>query len=81
MDEKDTDDNEEGMSYKEMISRDERRWERADKNKDGALTMEEFTDFLHPEEAEHMRDIVITETMEDIDKDGDGKISIKEYIG
>ena len=75
------DEEEEGMSYKEMVDRDKRRWERADQDNDGGLTFEEFSHFLHPEEAEHMRDIVITETMEDIDKDNDGKISLQEYIG
>lgn len=28
-----------------------------------------------------MRDIVVSETMEDIDKDNDGKVSVDEYIG
>ncbi|KAJ8922482.1 hypothetical protein NQ315_007510 [Exocentrus adspersus] len=28
-----------------------------------------------------MRDIVVLETMEDIDKDNDGKVSLLEYIG
>ena len=28
-----------------------------------------------------MKDTVVQETMEDIDKDGDGKISLEEYIG
>lgn len=64
-----------------MMQRDKRRWTTADKNNDDELTKEEFTDFLHPEEAPHMQDIVITETIEDIDKDGDGKISLQEYIG
>ncbi|KAK3883122.1 hypothetical protein Pcinc_012550 [Petrolisthes cinctipes] len=77
----DLDDDNEGMTYIEMVMRDERRWEAADGNDDGALTIEEFTDFLHPEEAEHMRSIVVTETVEDIDKDKDGKISLNEYIG
>lgn len=69
------------FSYKDMIQRDERRWKTADKDNDGFLTKEEFADFLHPEEAEHMRDIVVKETMEDIDKDKDGYISLEEYIG
>lgn len=64
-----------------MMQRDKRRWETADKNKDNKLTKEEFGDFLHPEEVTHMQDIVIIETLEDIDKDGDGKISLQEYIG
>merc|ERR1712107_185790 len=32
-------------------------------------------------DAEHMRDIVVQETLEDIDKDGDGHVNIDEYIG
>ncbi|KAG8182179.1 hypothetical protein JTE90_017130 [Oedothorax gibbosus] len=67
--------------YKEMMQRDKRRWSTADKNGDGSLSKEEFQNFLHPEHADHMKDIVVTETIEDIDKDGDGKISLEEYIG
>ena len=72
---------EEGFSYKKMEERDNRRWNLADVDKDGELSREEFSTFLHPEDADHMRDIVITETLEDIDKDGDGKINVEEYIG
>lgn len=75
------DDDPDIKTYKEMMQRDKRRWMTADKNKDKQLSKEEFADFLHPEEAPHMQDIVITETIEDIDKDGDGKISLQEYIG
>ncbi|KAK7098369.1 hypothetical protein V1264_002683 [Littorina saxatilis] len=67
-------------AYADMINRDRRRWEQADKNKDGRLSKEEFMDFLHPEDAEHMREIVVMETIEDIDKDKDGQIDIEEYI-
>ncbi|KAG0721899.1 Calumenin-A [Chionoecetes opilio] len=70
-----------GMTYREMVKRDKRRWEKADSDGDSTLTLEEFTDFLHPEEATHMTPIVVLETMEDIDKDKDGKISLAEYIG
>lgn len=70
-----------GFSYKNMLKRDKRRWQVADRDQDGALTKEEFSNFLHPEESDHMRDIVVIETMEDIDKDKDGKVSLQEYIG
>ena len=38
------------------------------------MFFQEFAAFLHPEDAEHMRDIVVQETLEDIDKDGDGHV-------
>ncbi|CAK9807268.1 calub [Anthophora plagiata] len=69
------------VSYVAMLKKDRRRWTAADLDGDDALTKEEFTAFLHAEEAEHMKDVVVLETIEDIDKDGDGKISISEYIG
>ncbi|XP_064482432.1 calumenin-A-like isoform X2 [Ornithodoros turicata] len=68
-------------TYHDMIRRDQRRWDRADRNQDGNLSKDEFADFLHPEESEHMKDVVVEETMEDIDKDKDGNISLEEYIG
>jgi len=72
---------EEGFSYRDMEARDQRRFSLADVDKDGRLTKLEFQSFLHPEHADHMRDIVVTETFEDIDKDKDGKITVEEYIG
>lgn len=42
-----------------MLPRDERRFKTADLNHDLAADKEEFTAFLHPEEFEHMKDIVI----------------------
>lgn len=71
----------EGFSYKDMIRRDQRRWGIADTNGDNGLNKEEFTNFLHPEDAPHMKEIVVVETMEDIDKDKNGVISLDEYIG
>lgn len=67
--------------YKEMMERDARRWKKADQDHNSALNKLEFQDFVHPEESAHMKDIIVVETIEDIDKDKDGKISIDEYIG
>lgn len=87
----------------------------ADQDKNMNANKEEFTAFLHPEEYDHMKDIVVLvsiksiltpvlnyevntvyftsplnalcnffslqETMEDIDKNGDGLIDLDEYIG
>merc|ERR1712050_375191 len=65
----------------QMEARDSRRWSMADLDHSGELDIQEFAAFLHPEDAEHMRDIVVQETLEDIDKDGDGHVNIDEYIG
>lgn len=72
---------ENGISYKSMLTRDRRRWGVADQNLDDALTKQEFTNFLHPVDSPVMGDVVLTETIEDIDKNKDGKISVDEYIG
>ena len=50
-------------------------------DKDGNLSREEFAHFLHPEEVDHMKEIVVIETIEDLDKNKDGKITEDEYIG
>lgn len=42
-----------------MLPRDERRFKTADLDGDLAATREEFTAFLHPEEFEHMKNIVV----------------------
>ncbi|TKS90366.1 Calumenin-A Precursor [Collichthys lucidus] len=69
------------FNYTRMIIRDERRFRAADRNRDMVADKQEFTAFLHPEDQQHMKDIVVQETMEDIDKNGDGFIDLQEYIG
>lgn len=46
-------------NFKKMLPRDERRFKTADLDGDSAATREEFTAFLHPEEFEHMKNIVV----------------------
>ncbi|KFM74065.1 Calumenin-A, partial [Stegodyphus mimosarum] len=77
----DTIDDNEKVHYKEMMERDLRRWKKADQDGNDSLNKKEFIDFVHPEDSNHMKDIVVIETMEDIDKNNDGKISLEEYIG
>ncbi|XP_009643552.1 calumenin, partial [Egretta garzetta] len=56
LDDPDPDD---GFNYKQMMVRDERRFKMADKDGDLTATKEEFTAFLHPEEYDYMKDIVV----------------------
>jgi len=50
---------ESGFNYRDMMKRERRRWARADRNNDGELNKEEYSDFLHPEEVDHMKDVII----------------------
>ena len=49
---------------KKMLNVDRRRFDTADKDKDGSLTMEEFVRFTHPESSSEMEDIHVLETIE-----------------
>lgn len=71
---------EDAETYKKMLARDERRFRAADQDGDLRATREELTAFLHPEEFPHMRDVVVAETLEDLDKNKDGYIQVEEYI-
>uniref|UniRef100_A0A1A8FCC8 Reticulocalbin 1, EF-hand calcium binding domain n=1 Tax=Nothobranchius korthausae TaxID=1143690 RepID=A0A1A8FCC8_9TELE len=73
-------DDKDQFSFKKMLPRDERRFKVADLNGDLAADREEFMAFLHPEEFEHMKAIVVLETLEDIDRNGDGHVDEDEYI-
>ncbi|XP_055375309.1 calumenin-A [Condylostylus longicornis] len=81
MDPRDIEREDDGFSYKTMLNRDRRRWAAASTGDGETLTFEEFTVFLHPEDVPRMRNVVVLETLEDIDRDKDGKISVDEYIG
>ncbi|EMP41812.1 Calumenin [Chelonia mydas] len=52
---------EDKQSYRKMLARDERRFKAADRDGDMVATREEFTAFLHPEEFDYMKDIVVTD--------------------
>lgn len=66
---------------KKMLNVDRRRFDTADKDKDGSLTMEEFVRFTHPESSSEMEDIHVLETIEDIDRNKDGYVSLEEFLG
>ncbi|XP_033928280.1 reticulocalbin-3-like [Melopsittacus undulatus] len=63
-----------------QLARHERRFRSADGDGDGAVRGEELEAFLHPGDCESMRGVVVMETIEDMDKNGDGLIQEDEYI-
>merc|ERR1711936_452254 len=62
------------------LARDEQRFKLADKEHDLKLNLDEFVAFLHPENHDHMKGIIVNETLHAIDKDQDGLITLDEYL-
>uniref|UniRef100_G3MTL2 Reticulocalbin-3 n=1 Tax=Amblyomma maculatum TaxID=34609 RepID=G3MTL2_AMBMU len=71
---------EEAKAALAMLDRTERRWKLADFDGDGALDKTEFKSFLHPEEDERVRHVVVTEAVELMDTDKNGIVSFEEYM-
>lgn len=69
-----------GIDFAKRVRRDRTRWSVADQDRDGNLNKEEYSAFLHPEGFDHMKHLITRETLEDMDKDGDGLVSLEEYI-
>ncbi|KAG8434263.1 hypothetical protein GDO86_012586 [Hymenochirus boettgeri] len=72
---------EEEESFRQIHLRDKRRFNHADRDTVPGLDLLEFTDFEHPEETAHMSDFVIEGALEEHDRDGDGFVSLEEYLG
>ncbi|KER21986.1 hypothetical protein T265_09816 [Opisthorchis viverrini] len=67
-------------SRQKFLERDRRRWDLADANHDGVLSFTESAAFFNAESHPEMQDVVVQETIEEMDHDHDGYISQKEYI-
>ncbi|XP_027567990.1 reticulocalbin-2 isoform X2 [Pipra filicauda] len=65
----------------ESFRQEKKRFEKANRDEVPALNVEEYVAFEHPEEVEYMTDFVIQEALEEHDKDGDGFVSLDEFLG
>jgi len=65
---------------RELELRDRRRWTVADGDKNLQLNKEEFSAFIHPEHFSHMYSVNRDETMADLDQDGDGQLTLAEFV-
>ncbi|KAM5291512.1 reticulocalbin-2 isoform 2-T2 [Glossophaga mutica] len=65
----------------ESFRQDKKRFEKANQDLEPALNLEEFIAFEHPEEVDYMKEFVIQEALEEHDKNGDGFVSLEEFLG
>ncbi|XP_010841600.1 PREDICTED: reticulocalbin-2 [Bison bison bison] len=65
----------------ESFRQDKKRFEKANQDSGPGLNLEEFIAFEHPEEVDYMTEFVIQEALEEHDKDGDGFVSLEEFLG
>ncbi|XP_065268073.1 reticulocalbin-2 isoform X1 [Emys orbicularis] len=68
-------------SFRQLHLKDKKRFEKANRDEVPGLNLNEFIAFEHPEEAEYMTEFVIQEALEEHDKNGDGLVSLEEFLG
>eukprot|EP00116_Pleurobrachia_bachei_P009025 sb/3469287/ len=68
------------FDYRQMILRDYNKFISADANGDQFLSVDEMASFIHPEEFHHTRHLAIEESLKDLDRNGDGLVSVEEYM-
>ncbi|WP_411023316.1 EF-hand domain-containing protein, partial [Salmonella sp. s51228] len=67
-------------TYGEQRDREQAKFNSADTDKDGKLSVNEFKTFIFPHSFDHMRDVAIQEHMYDMDFDKSRTITEAEYL-
>ncbi|CAL8373943.1 unnamed protein product [Arctogadus glacialis] len=68
-------------SIRYLSLKEKRRFDFADVDDTAGLNLPEFLAFTHPSEVDHMADFTIEDVSSEYDRDGDGFISLTEFIG
>ncbi|XP_051838403.1 reticulocalbin-2 [Antechinus flavipes] len=74
-------DDAEEESFRQLHLKDKKRFEKANQDVVPGLSLVEFIAFEHPEEVDYMTEFVIQEALEEHDKNGDGFVSLEEFLG
>lgn len=69
------------QNFIKMLEEDKKKFNLADQNHDGALDLDEYTYFTHPHNYDIMAPVEIEKTMKDYDKNNDGFVDDKEFMG
>ncbi len=64
-----------------LLAEDKTYFDAADADGDGKLNEKEFAAFQNPEHHPHMHETLIDLTLKEKDKNKDGKIDLKEFMG
>ncbi|XP_005107699.1 reticulocalbin-2 [Aplysia californica] len=75
------DEEEKDTDVLQLVADDKKRFAAADLNQDGSLDENEFLAYFQPYDYPHMFEVEIERTMKEMDKDGDGSVSMEEFIG
>lgn len=62
------------------VRREQTRWKAADGDADGRLSQREFVALVHPELFAHMEQVLVDETLDDMDKNRNGRIERDEFL-
>jgi len=75
------DTSEEMKNFVKMLDFDKKKFAAADVSKDELLDLAEYDSFLHPQEHKHMAPLEVERTLDDHDKNKDGKLTFEEFMG
>lgn len=74
-------DKETALLMEKTLSMDKKKFAAADLNADKVLSVKEYAAFLHPYDYDHMAAFEVERVLNDMDKNKDGFIDEKEYLG